>query len=267
LLTGPLISGATKTAILAALFVERGVTTIRNPYQKPDVTELLGFISSAGYSVKNDGGSIRISRSPKKVNAVNYEIMDDISTIMSYISLALYHDLKIRIRIKYPDKVKMGLQSEFSLLGKMGALFEWSENALIIPDNQVLRAVNIKVTSVGIYSDHQPFFALLLSKPSEPSEIIEMVWSNRFEYSEELNKLSESLVYATEQNKLKINPGSLIKSEQQLTASELRGAAVLLIAALGVPGKTNISGIEHLERGYFNFLDELRAIGAEIYSS
>lgn len=66
ILTGPLVSGATKTAILAAACTKYGTTKIINPYPKPDVTELLKFLSHIGYNVKYESNQIEISSPDRK---------------------------------------------------------------------------------------------------------------------------------------------------------------------------------------------------------
>lgn len=262
--TGPLISGATKTAIIAALFVNEGTTIIRNPYKKPDVTELLQFASNAGYEASFSSDEIRISKLREPNDIVTHLLVDDISAVMTYITLSVYHGVNIKVYLNSVERVKLGLKPELALLDQMGVRLNWKMNALEIPLNESIQAVDIAVTSMSIYSDHQPFFALLLTKSEKQSRIKEFVWGNRFTYATELNKLSVKNLFKVSNNEMDIIPGKLEVGGQTLFATDLRAAAILLLSSLSLNGITNIENIEHLNRGYEHLLDDFRSIGAEI---
>lgn len=262
--TGPLISGATKTAILAALFTQSGTTIIHNPYRKPDVTELLRFASENGFCVEDSEERIQITRErPPSIPPI-HDLVDDISTIMTYITTAIYNDISVTIQLKHSEGVVAGLKAELELFKRMGVRLEWNHNSLHIPHNQSLEAIDIEVTSRSIYSDHQPFFALLLTRSKSKSTIKEFVWKNRFSYVHELNKLSDETAFVTNGNQLTIYPSSLNKTNQVLHAKDLRSAAVLLIASTAIVGSTTIKGIDHLERGYENLISDLKKLNATI---
>lgn len=262
--TGPLISGATKTAILAALFTQAGTTTIHNPYRKPDVTELLRFASENGFCVEDSEERIQITREQPPSIASAHDLVDDISTIMTYITTAIYNDISVTIQLRHPEGVVAGLKAELELFRQMGVKLEWNHDSLYIPDSQSLEAIDIEVTSRSIYSDHQPFFALLLTRAKSKSTIKEFVWKNRFSYVHELNKLSEGTPFVANGNQLTIYPSSLSKTNQVLQAKDLRSAAVLLIASTAIAGSTTIEGIDHLERGYENLVSDLKKLNATI---
>lgn len=265
ILTGPLVSGATKTAILASLYVRDGVTIIKNPYLKPDVTELLSFVSKSGFNVQVLEKEIRIKYVGLLPDAeISYELIDDISVIMTYITVALFHDISIKISIRNTKKVQTGLDEELKCLKRMKVDLNWSDKELMIKSGQKLVATDIQVTSVGIYSDHQPFFAILLTKCKDQSIITEHVWKTRFDYAFEVNKLAKQKLFEIKNNKMIINPGHFNISGKSLNAHDLRAAAVLLIVSLQLEGMTIIENIHHLERGYSNLLSNVERLGAKI---
>lgn len=262
ILTGPLISGATKTAILAAAAVRSGKTKIINFYPKPDVTELLKFMEQIGYIVTYGTNFIEISPAQMQSKQLSYNLMSDISQIMTYISLSVYHDIPLLLTNITVDKVKKGLETEISYLEKMGIKLRFMENAIKIDRIAEILPLHINVTSVGIYSDHQPFFALMFFRANGFSSIKEYVWKSRFAYAKQLLMLGFRL--NLEGNTLEIIPSEPNKSNQILHADDLRAAAVLLIASLKVPGQTTIKSIHHLTRGYDHFIDDLISLGAKI---
>lgn len=261
ILTGPLVSGATKTAILAALCTKQGTTVIHNPYFKPDVTELISFLKSIGYKITFNRKLISITP-PDKIKETDYYLVSDITEIITYIGLAVYTDNALMLNNITVDRVKEGLSPELEYLKKMNINLIWGNDHLYIPKNQYVKSVDIEVTSIGIYSDSHPFFTLMLLRGDNGSKITEYVWHNRFLYVDELNKLGLKLEKYG--NTVLINPGSPLTTSSYLEANDLRSAAVLIIAALGAPGTSIINNIHHLNRGYENFVGTLKELGFRV---
>jgi UDP-N-acetylglucosamine 1-carboxyvinyltransferase len=263
ILTGPLVSGATKTAILMALSANDGLTTIKNPYLKPDVTELLEFLINAGCDLTYNQNEIQIiNHKTLKPKIIEFNLISDICQIMTYITCALYFDINIKINNIEVSKITKGMNEEFKLLNQIGVNLVYTDNSIFVPKSQTIKSFHLKVTSLGIYSDNQPFFALIATKAKERSIIEEYVWKNRFLFANELIKIGHN--FKIENNRLTIYPSNGYKSSD-LYATDLRAAAVLLIAALMNKEKTIIHGLDHLQRGYENLIKELQLIGAEIH--
>jgi len=264
-LAGPCVSGATKTAVICSLGVKKGVTYIHNPYLKPDVTEMLEVMSKLGFSV--DYNSERIIIEPpteKRPKVVEHYIVSDVTEIVTYISLSVYCDLPLTLSNITLERVKKALKPEFEYLTQMGIKLDFMDNLIRIPLNTNISPINIDVFCMGIYSDSQPFFTLMLLKATGESQITEFVWKNRFHYALELNKLGTTL--EVNQNTLKIKP-KLPSHGGVIIAKDLRSAAALVIAALLVKDEVEILGIEHLERGYVAFEENLRKIGVTFICS
>lgn len=260
ILTGPLVSGATKTAILAAVCTKMGTTVIHNPYFKPDVTELLDFLSLVGYEIKADENSIHVTP-PNAFKEATHYLISDITEIMTYISCSIYMKHALTLNNITIDRVKKALKPEIEYLNQMNINLEWEENCIRIPHVEKIKSVDIDVTSMGIYSDSHPFFSLMLLRGDRESRITEHVWHHRFNYAEQLKKLDLNLEVV--QNTVYITPGNPSNSSL-LEASDLRSAAVLLLASLKSPGTTTITNVHHLKRGYEDFIGKLKNLGAKI---
>ncbi len=263
-LTGPLVSGATKTAILAAMGVSQGKTRIFHPYPKPDVTELLQLMQKVGYLIIYNDQCITIEAPATMPRRVNYYLMSDISQIVTYISLSIYHAIPLTLTHITPMQVRAGLKTELDYLKKIGVRVQFTDQTLSIIPPKILFPLDIEVTSIGIYSDHQPFFALILLNAQGRSCIKEYVWKTRFSYAQELKKLGLQL--HIHNDSLILIPSVPCHAHQELYAEDLRAAAVLLIAALKAPGYTFVHGVQHLVRGYDDFLGTLVQLGAKIES-
>ena len=263
LLTGPLVSGATKTAILAAVACEDR-SIIYNPYPKPDVTELVSFLRKCGHKIDKDSKTISITPSltEKSLDCITYDLMSDISEVMTYITISVYLGQSLQIAPISVPEVKAGLQEELRLLQLMGIDLNWGVNSLEINPPRHINSIDIEVTSIGIYSDHQPFFALMLLRGDKPSYIREHVWKHRFDYALELKKLGADM--HIKDDTLYIVPSHLQGENIHLYGRDLRAAAVLLISALSVENTIYVHGIEHLSRGYANLIQTLETLGTKI---
>jgi UDP-N-acetylglucosamine 1-carboxyvinyltransferase len=261
IITGPNVSGATKTAILAAMAVRQGKTIIKNPYLKADVFELLNFIKLLGYQVEYNQQEIVIEGQYTKQDA-DYWLCSDISEIMTYITIACYHQINLTINNIQIEKIKLYLLAEFQYLEKMGIFCVFANESIVVSPPIKINPIEIEVVSLGIYSDHQPFFALLLFNADQPSSIVERVWHSRFDYAKELSKLGFKSEISN--NTLKVMPSTASNSDQLLNARDLRAAAVLLIAALKTPGASHITGLSHLKRGYEGLVENLRNLNGKI---
>ncbi|WP_282677376.1 hypothetical protein [Serratia marcescens] len=266
-LTGPLVSGATKTAILASMFVSRGVTRILNPYLKPDVTELLEFLKLNNFEVQYNINEIVIH--PPKMpidmhsdHGVTTTLLSDLSEIITYLTLSALSGTKIILHCRNLDRVVKGLQAELNLFSRIGVCIHYNGNTIYAETPHPLRANDVVVKSMGIYSDHQPFFALLLCYANGNSSMEEKVWKNRFSYIHELNKMGTNIAVCD--SKITINPTHLHSLTQSIQAQDLRSAAVLLVAAIVRNGETTIHGSEHLERGYTHLITNLSNLGVRV---
>ncbi len=258
-LTGPCVSGATKTALLCSLNVNYGITYIHNPYLKPDVTELLTVMKKLGFEVLIKDNCIIIKPPLKKRRSViKHDVISDITEIITYISLAVYCKIQLTLNNISTNRVFKGLKSELIYLEEMGIKLKFYNDKIIIPVVNNVKSINIDVFSTGIYSDSQPFFALMLLRADNKSIIREHVWKNRFKYALQMNKLGLNLTIS--ENELLIIPGLPVLGGT-LVATDLRAAAVLIIFALMCEEEVKIIGISHLKRGYSNLFDNLRKIG------
>jgi UDP-N-acetylglucosamine 1-carboxyvinyltransferase len=260
--SGPLLSGATKTALLAAAMAE-GTSKIKHPYRKAEVIDMIDFLKTSGISIEESRDMIIVEGKPA-LRKTRYEVIPDLLEVMTFFSYAVSLKKTLCIKMKSHQylKVENGLDSELSLLKQMGVRFGWSEDKLFIKPPEQVYGVDIDVSPNTIYSDSHPFFTLMLLSADRPCKITENVWKNRFHYASQLSKLGACL--NVQENAVKITPSNFLKPQQILYAADLRSAAVLLIAALRVNGVTTLENSEHLKRGYPDLVEKLKSLGAQI---
>ena len=265
-LSGPHVSGATKTAIIAALNVKKGKTVIKNYYFKPDVLELLKFIMHLGFKVQIDENTISIEQGAGKVKNSAFRLLPDLSEIMTYITYAVYHEVPLKIVDPQIRDSLNGLNAELALLKEIGVDLQCNDEkgTLTVLPVKTIKSFSIRVTSVGIYSDHQPFFCLLALRANAASRIYEQVWKDRFAYVPELEKLGFKL--KRQGNCLEVYPSKCKrKNGIELVGADLRSFVALAIAAIEIEEPVKIKGAHHLRRGYERFHQNIQLLGGNIY--
>jgi UDP-N-acetylglucosamine 1-carboxyvinyltransferase len=260
-LSGPLVSGATKTALLAAAAVARGQTVIRNPDMRSEVSQLISFLRAAGVCIVRDGEDLVISGT-SKARPVHTKLTTDLIEVVTYIALAVYNGIPLRLVNITCAEVAEGLRRELALLGQMGVTVVFEDDSISVDSRIPVAAFDIELSAESIYSDSQPFFALMALHGDGVSRIRDHVWRNRFAYARELTKLGANL--KVEGNTLTVFPSELHSEPCSVGAEDVRAAAVLTLAALSRNAPTRIEGAQHLGRGYDNFVSKLRSLGADI---
>ncbi|MEU7723863.1 hypothetical protein AB0B78_01150 [Streptomyces sp. NPDC040724] len=264
--TGPLYSGATKTALLTAAVAD-GTSILHSPYPKPDVTELLTVLRALGVEVDVTGAGSYVVHghgAPLSGRPVTHVLVPDLITIMTWICAgALLAEGPMTIRATRMRDAARALAPERAVLDSLGVRVDWDKESCTVHPAGKLSPVDVVVASHGVFSDSQPFLALLAARADGDSTIAETVWTGRFTYAEGLAALGMDV--RIEGTRLHIRgPWQPEARNLGATAQDLRAAATLLLAALASPGTTTLDGMGHLARGYRDLPGELVRSGARI---
>ena len=162
-LSGALVGGATKTAIIMSLSREKVI--IKDPYLKTDVLDMIAFIQLLGKKVVVNQNELIISGEIHKncKQAYRVTLTECVSEIITYSTLALLQQTKLTFKELNKPVIVKGLKPEFELFDNMGIVYKWKKNDLIIEPTLNISPQIIDVWPQTIQSDHQPFFALLLT--------------------------------------------------------------------------------------------------------
>jgi UDP-N-acetylglucosamine 1-carboxyvinyltransferase len=261
---GPNCTGAMKTAILAALGTGPGTTRIRNPIRRPEISALIDIVKAFGVGVNEEPRCIELTGIASR-EGTRYRILSDLSALVTYIACAAYHQVPLRVGNLTAEAVREWLAPELEVLAAMGVHVRWSGSELSVTADDTLAPVALEIMPEGPATDHQPFFGLLALKARGESTIRDMVWPDRFQYAAELRKLGAEIENIP--HGIVIRPGRPMRGGGTVEGFDLRAAAVLLIAALAVPGSTRVGGLHHLDRGYEDLLGTLQRHGARIGSA
>jgi len=259
--TGPHYSGATKTALLAAV-TARGTTVLRHPYPKPDALELARLLGEAGARIEVSAEQITVEGLGGPLGGADVTLPSDLMEVVTFIAWAVHLRREVDLLLDRPELVRAGLAPELECLSAMGVPLDWEGPRLRVRPAERLRSAQVLAASHHLYSDAGPLFALMLLGADGPSRLTDGVWENRFGYVEGLRGMGAQLRRAG--NELHMSPGPLRPAPGPLVATDLRAAATLLLAALGTGAPHRLHGVTHLARGYEDLPAKLAALGARI---
>ncbi|MCX5250885.1 MFS transporter [Streptomyces sp. NBC_00201] len=267
LMSGPCYSGAVKTALLMGA-VTQGTTTLHHPYLKPDVTDMVTVLRDLGADIEFAGPETWVvhGRGPQALDRpADVTLIPDLIEVVTWICAGvLLADEPLRITGPGIDRAVHALAPEFDLLDRMGVRVDvGADEVTAHPLAKPLRPVEFTAMSRGVFSDSQPFLALLAAYAEGPTHIREAVWEHRFGFAPELEALG--MRTAVDDTVLRVDgPCPPYRPGTDLHATDLRAAAVLLLAALAVPGRTTLRNHHHLARGYRDLVEDLVKLGADI---
>jgi UDP-N-acetylglucosamine 1-carboxyvinyltransferase len=113
----------------------------------------------------------------------------------------------------------------------------------------------------GVATDYKPLITTMLSVAAGVSVVTENLFVGRFRYVDELVRLGASIT--TEGHHAMIRGVDHLVGTT-VRASDIRAAAALILAGLVAEGETTVTGLEHMDRGYDDFVGRLRHLGAAI---
>lgn len=251
--------GATENIMTAACLAE-GTTVIRNAAREPEIIDEQNFLNRLGANIKGAGTDTIKIEGVKELGATDYTVIPDrieAGTFMTAIAVA---GGEARIENTIPEHQ----QALISKLRETGVEIIEGDTYVIVrrcPKTR-LRVSNIRTMPYpGFPTDVQPQFVAAMSLSEGTSEIIEGVFPLRFKYTEELTKMGAKV---TVDGKQAIVTGVPTLHGTTLEAPDLRGGAALILAALAAEGVTEISGIDHIDRGYEDLPGKLSLLGASI---
>ncbi|MDA1060704.1 MAG: UDP-N-acetylglucosamine 1-carboxyvinyltransferase [bacterium] len=251
---------ATENAIMAAVLA-KGETEIRLAATEPHVQDLCYFLKKMGAKISGIGtNNVKIT-GVRALKGCTYKITGDYLEAGTFAIAAVATQSAITINGINPDH----LDSLWQKLSEIGAKFELKENSVRILESKNLRKVNQLRTAVypSFPTDLQAPFTILLTQAKGVSKVFETLFEGRLNYLFELEKMGAHIEFLNPHQALIIGPTKLLGIP--ISSCDIRAGAAMVIAALIAKGTTEISNVYYIDRGYENFDEKLRLLGADIH--
>ena len=249
--------GATMNIILAAALAQ-GRTIIENAAREPHIVDLANFLNSMGADVRGAGtGTVKIN-GVEKLHGGSSAIIPEQIEAGTYMVAAAATGGEVLVKNVIPRH----LECISAKLRETGTIVQEYEDSVLVRSARSLRRTSIKTLPYpGFPTDMQPQMGVLLSMAEGTSIVTEGIYDNRFKYINELRKMG---VEAHVEGCTAILEGSSKLSGACVQACDLRAGAAMVIAGMCAEGTTYVEDIHYIERGYENFVEKLRALGADI---
>jgi len=250
--------GATEVIMMTAAMAE-GTTAIENAAQEPEIVDLANFLNKMGARIKGAGTDTIKIDGVDSMKGVSHHVIPDRIEAGTFMVAAAITKGSILIRNVVPDHLK----AVIAKLRECGVVIQMTdEGVLVRGDVNEMISTDIKTLPYpGFPTDMQSPFMSLLTVAKGPSVVIETVFENRFMHVGEFNRMGANI--KTDGN-CAIIPGDKELQGAQVVATDLRAGAAVVLAGLVAEGTTEISQIYHIDRGYENFVEKLRTLGANI---
>ncbi|HLV09678.1 MAG TPA: UDP-N-acetylglucosamine 1-carboxyvinyltransferase [Halanaerobiales bacterium] len=248
--------GATINILLAACKAE-GTTIIENAAREPEIVDLANFLTVMGAKIKGVGTDIIKIEGVEHLHGAEHRIIPDRIEAGTFMVASALTRGEVFVRNVLTEHVKPLIAK----LHEMGIGLREDIAGVLIKGNGSLKAVDVKTLPYpGFPTDLQSQMMVLLTQADATSLVIETVWENRFMHVDELKRMGADI--KIDGHSALVKPSKLTGAE--VTATDLRAGAALILAGLAAQGDTEIRDIYHIERGYENINKKLASIGAYI---
>ena len=249
--------GATINIMMAAAMAE-GETILENVAKEPHVVDVANFLNSMGANIKGAGTDVIRIKGVRRLHGTNYSIIPDQIEAGTFMCAAAATRGDITVRNVIPKH----LEAISAKLTEMGCeVVEFDEEIRVVGKPRQ-RHMNFKTLPYpGFPTDMQPQMTVALALADGTSVVTESIFENRFKYVDELSRMGANIKV---EGSVAIVDGVGNFTGAQVVAPDLRAGAALVLAGLAADGYTTVDEIGYVERGYENFEEKLRSLGAVI---
>jgi UDP-N-acetylglucosamine 1-carboxyvinyltransferase len=249
--------GATINIILAAVLAS-GRTIIENAAREPHIVDLANFLNSMGADVRGAGTDTIKIYGVEKLHGGTYAVIPDQIEAGTYMVAAAATGGEVLIKNVIPKH----LECISDKLRETGTIVQKYEDAVLVKGASNLHKTNVKTMPYpGFPTDMQPQMTTVLALAKGTSHVTEGVWDNRYKYVDELSKMGANIRV---DGRAAVVEGVDHLTGAHIKACDLRAGAAMVIAGLCAEGVTEVVDIKYIERGYENFVEKLRGVGADI---
>ncbi len=250
--------GATINIMLAAVRAT-GQTIIENAAKEPEIIDVATLLTSMGAKIKGAGTNVIRIDGVDSLSGCRHSIIPDRIEAGTYMIIAAAVGQKVVIDNIIPYHV----ESLIAKLREMGVTIEESDDKLLIHNNREKIGVDIKtLVYPGFPTDLQQPFTSLLTQAEGTSIVTDTIYNARFKHIDELRRMGANVKV---EGRSAIINGKTNLQGAKVRASDLRAGAALIVAGLLAEGITEVSGLEHIDRGYANLEEKLIGLGAKIW--
>ena len=248
--------GATETILMAASLA-KGTSVIENAAQEPEVQDLANLLNAMGARISGAGGSSINIEGVEQLHGCDYTVIPDRIEAGTFLLAAAITRSTLRVAPVVPDHLSSVLQK----LRDCGCNLEVDGDGIVITPGTI-KGIDITTQPFpGFPTDLQAPFMALLATAQGTSVITEKIYENRMQHVGELQRMGAAIRV---QGNAAVVEGVPSLSGAPVNGTDLRASAAMVLAGLVAKGRTQVSGLNHLDRGYAGIEAKLTASGAKL---
>ena len=249
--------GATENTLLAAVLAD-GQTVIENAAREPEIVDIVRMLKNMGADISGEGTSEITITGVETLKPTDHEVIGDRIVAGTYIAALASTGGSGAVVGVNPNTLPM----EIKKFMEIGVNITIEETSLIIESTDKYEAIELSTLPFpGVATDLQPIFGTALLKAQGTSIITENVYDQRFQWIPEVQRMGSNIQTGWQHAMIK---GVSELSGAPVNSTDIRTGASLIIAALQADGKSQITGIDHIDRGYEDIVSSLDSLGAVI---
>ena len=250
--------GATENAMLAAVCAD-GVTTITNAAREPEIVDLQNFLLALGARVRGAGSSVITVEGGAPLHGGSYTVMGDRIVACTYLAAAAAAGGHVEVTgVDWRN-----LSTVTAVLTEAGCAVRSQPGRITLTCDKPLKGVRPIRTAPypGFPTDAQAPLMAAMCKGSGCTVFVENMFESRYRHVDELCRMGADIRV---EGRVAVVYGVPRLHGARVRATDLRGGAALVVAALGAEGQTCVEGLHHIDRGYQCLEGDLSALGARI---
>jgi UDP-N-acetylglucosamine 1-carboxyvinyltransferase len=249
--------GATENILMASVLAE-GTTVIDNAAREPEIVDLCLMLSQMGAKIDGVGSSTLTVHGVTGLAPTTHRVIGDRIVGATWAFAAAMTRGQITVRGVDPHHIDLVLDK----LRSAGARTDVEADAFTVTMDGRPGAVDfVTLPYPGFATDLQPMAIAVSAVADGTSMITENVFESRFRFVDEMVRLGAD---ARTDGHHAVVRGVERLSSAPVWASDIRAGAGLVLAALCAEGVTEVWDVDHIDRGYPRFVENLRSLGAEI---
>jgi UDP-N-acetylglucosamine 1-carboxyvinyltransferase len=250
--------GATGNILMAATLA-KGHTSIENAAMEPEIVFLAHFLNKMGARIEGIGTSKLEIEGVDSLGPASDAIIADRIEAGTFMTAAHIVGGNVLVMGIQPDILAIVIDR----LRDSGADISREKDGIRVVSDGRVQPVNV-TTEVypGFPTDMQAQWMALMSIARGSSVITESIFKDRFTHVAELQRLGADI---TVEGSTAMIRGKEHLSGAHVMSTDLRASASLILAGLVAKGRTDISRVYHIDRGYEKIEKKLKDLGAEIW--
>ncbi len=247
----------TENLMMAATLAE-GETLLRNAAREPEVVDLADLLRAMGAEIEGAGTRTITIRGVPRLHGTEHRVIPDRIEAGTWLIAAAITGGRVTLESVEPAHLGAVLEK----LEQVGLSLETGRDWIRIGNGRPLRAHDLVTEPYpGFPTDLQAQYMVLMTQAGGTSRITETIFERRFMHVPELRRMGASIELA---GNTAIVEGPTPLTGAEVTASDLRASASLVLAGLAARGETVVHRVYHLDRGYEAIEEKLGALGARI---